>query len=298
MDEIISQPLQQMGQSGIGIEYFPHVTGSTCPQQHAHRFVEMLYVASGELDHRIGRYSYRMRTGDFSIINYGQSHKLTASGCELYNIYIDLRRFPFHDQPPCLSAFLYEVCQLHPSLVHNQNRVHLISTEGAADTALLLHLAVEEVRLKQAGYEDAMYRYVQLVLTRVSRAYEHDKPSEATLGAQRSSSDQDALQRIEELRLFIDAEFAELPSLDVLAASFGFSPTYLCRRFKAYTGKTLFRYAADRKLQHAMYLIRTSQEKIVSIAAASGFSDLSHFNRQFRRRFGASPSEVRKRGAG
>lgn len=36
--------------------------------------------------------------------------------------------------------------------------------------------------------------------------------------------------------------------------------------------------------------------QIADIAYSAGFSDLSHFNRSFRRRFGATPSDVRRRG--
>jgi AraC-like DNA-binding protein len=32
---------------------------------------------------------------------------------------------------------------------------------------------------------------------------------------------------------------------------------------------------------------------VSAIAFAAGFGDLSHFNRDFRRRYGATPSEVR-----
>jgi transcriptional regulator GlxA family with amidase domain len=35
--------------------------------------------------------------------------------------------------------------------------------------------------------------------------------------------------------------------------------------------------------------------KIVDIAIACGFNEVSHFNRQFRRRFGASPTQYRGR---
>ena len=38
--------------------------------------------------------------------------------------------------------------------------------------------------------------------------------------------------------------------------------------------------------------------KITDIALASGFLDISYFNRVFRRRFSATPSEVGNSGAG
>jgi AraC-like DNA-binding protein len=33
--------------------------------------------------------------------------------------------------------------------------------------------------------------------------------------------------------------------------------------------------------------------KLIDIALTSGFNEVSHFNRSFRRRFGASPSDMR-----
>jgi AraC-like DNA-binding protein len=38
---------------------------------------------------------------------------------------------------------------------------------------------------------------------------------------------------------------------------------------------------------------RYAERSISAIAHAVGFGDLSHFNRSFRGRFGASPTEVR-----
>lgn len=48
--------------------------------------------------------------------------------------------------------------------------------------------------------------------------------------------------------------------------------------------KQVHRRLSDRRFDH---------HSIASIAFGSGFGDLSHFNRDFRRRFGASPSDIR-----
>jgi AraC-like DNA-binding protein len=45
-------------------------------------------------------------------------------------------------------------------------------------------------------------------------------------------------------------------------------------------------------------LLTTSQasgQRIIDVALAAGFSDISHFNRMFRRRFGEVPTGVRDR---
>jgi len=40
---------------------------------------------------------------------------------------------------------------------------------------------------------------------------------------------------------------------------------------------------------------RFDEQDISTVALESGFSDISYFNRCFRRRFGATPTEVRER---
>ncbi len=61
-------------------------------------------------------------------------------------------------------------------------------------------------------------------------------------------------------------------------------------------GVTFTAYVTARRLERAHRLltgVRYQREKISTIAYDAGFKDLSHFNRLFRRRYGASPSDVR-----
>jgi AraC-like DNA-binding protein len=52
----------------------------------------------------------------------------------------------------------------------------------------------------------------------------------------------------------------------------------------------------ERRLDKAAALLRDPRwrhRKIAEIAAEAGFTDLSYFNRAFRRHFGATPSDIR-----
>jgi AraC-like DNA-binding protein len=63
------------------------------------------------------------------------------------------------------------------------------------------------------------------------------------------------------------------------------------------TGTTFTAYARDERLNHAHQMLcdaRYSRWSISAIAYRAGFGDLSHFNHVFRRRYGATPSEVRE----
>ncbi len=102
--------------------------------------------------------------------------------------------------------------------------------------------------------------------------------------------------RLRAIKQFI-AQHLSLQSLSaaVIAAHFGLTPRYIHMLFEA-EGVTLSSFVAEQRLELAKDMLRSrgsDHMSISEIAFASGFSDLSHFNRSFRRRFGATPSEVR-----
>jgi len=49
-----------------------------------------------------------------------------------------------------------------------------------------------------------------------------------------------------------------------------------------------------RRIQEALLRLRTTDEKILSIALQCGFNDLSYFNRTFKRLLGRTPRECRQ----
>src|SRR5262245_10383172 len=73
------------------------------------------------------------------------------------------------------------------------------------------------------------------------------------------------------------------------------SPRYVQMLFEG-EGTTFSQYVLNQRLARAHCLLtdpRAAGLTITAIAFEAGFSDLSHFNRTFRRLYGASPSEVR-----
>jgi AraC-like DNA-binding protein len=78
------------------------------------------------------------------------------------------------------------------------------------------------------------------------------------------------------------------------------SPRYVQMLFEG-EGTTFSQYVLNQRLARAHRLLtdpRAAGLSITAIAFEAGFSDLSHFNRAFRRLYGASPSGVRAAGHG
>jgi AraC-like DNA-binding protein len=85
-------------------------------------------------------------------------------------------------------------------------------------------------------------------------------------------------------------------SAQVVADRLGLSDRYM-RQLLETTAKTFSQHRLERRLDYA-HLLLTDQASahlgVTDVALMSGFSDVSHFNRSFRRRFGKTPSEARR----
>jgi AraC family transcriptional regulator len=100
-------------------------------------------------------------------------------------------------------------------------------------------------------------------------------------------------QRVTEALRRIEAESDRALSLQDLAGDAAMSPYHFLRVFRAVAGTTPHQFLLHTRLQRAAARLRGSQDTIASIAADAGFTDLSTFNRRFRRLIGANPSAYR-----
>lgn len=95
----------------------------------------------------------------------------------------------------------------------------------------------------------------------------------------------------------IKPDFATNPSLGLaaIAARQRVTPRYVQMLFEE-RGQSFTDYAMEQRLVGAYRMLRDDQFRHLTIAAIAyraGFGDLSHFNRNFKRRFGTTPTELR-----
>jgi AraC-like DNA-binding protein len=84
-------------------------------------------------------------------------------------------------------------------------------------------------------------------------------------------------------------------TIDLVARAHGLSLRQ-AQRFFAHSGTTFTDFVLAERLSLAHRLLsdpRSRHRKITDIAYSAGFGDLSYFNREFRRRFGDTPSAIR-----
>lgn len=83
-------------------------------------------------------------------------------------------------------------------------------------------------------------------------------------------------------------------SLTRLAEQVSVSPAHLTTQVRRWTGQSLGQWSLQARLDEAALQLRHSPKTVAEVAEQTGFSDLSHFRRLFRRRFQHTPQEYRK----
>jgi AraC-like DNA-binding protein len=74
------------------------------------------------------------------------------------------------------------------------------------------------------------------------------------------------------------------------------SEAHFIRTFKSTFGETPHRYLQRRRIERAMFLLRSTDRSVTDICMTVGFSSLGTFGRTFTEVVGEPPGEYRKRG--
>ncbi len=276
------------------MEQFPGLVSSG-EFVHTHDLIELVYVCRGEGTHILGDKETPAVPGSLVIIHHHQAHgfKTGPGGLDLINLYLDIDRFPLPLMPEGLQNILPLIIPLHPRFRHNlRNVIHLRFEEPEGVERLLLRMQVE-LKERREGFRESLQHYFTIFLIEACRCYRAQQKLSAPEpmdGTPRTRS----VVRIERLCRHLEAHFSEPLPLDDLARLTGLQKNYLCRAFKAHTGQTVLRYILQQRLGQAMLLLRQTDRPVIEIALESGFNDLPHFNRTFRREVGSSPREYRR----
>jgi AraC-like DNA-binding protein len=273
-----------LGDLGFGTTYYAAYRNET-KRMHGLDVVLLSCIFAGRAHHYLDNEVFVEDGASITVVNYGQRHDIvTENSVEVMNLFIDPTRHPLPLMPGVFQSMLPQLISLHPRLANRSNRVIRIavaSPEPMRETLQLLH---RELGTQAYGYQENARHLFSSFLIQLCR-------EAADNGVTRPAAD----ERLERVRALLDERFAERLRLDALAEHAGMSKTYLCRKFRDYTGRSIFEYLVDRRLEAAMLRLRSGNDKIATIAIESGFSDLGYFNRKFRGRLDTTPGEYRNR---
>ena len=102
-------------------------------------------------------------------------------------------------------------------------------------------------------------------------------------------------QQILNALLYIHKNALKKISVTDVMAEAALSRRLLERRFKSVTGKTLYEYITDQKLQYFAEQLSDTDEQVINIALSMGENDTKSISRRFKQLYGCTPVEWREK---
>ena len=98
------------------------------------------------------------------------------------------------------------------------------------------------------------------------------------------------------VRDVLDRDYAADLDVEALARSAHLSPDHLIRSFRSVFGETPHRYLQRRRVERAMFLLRTTDLDVTDVCLAVGYTSLGTFSRLFTAVVGKPPSDYARGG--
>ncbi|MFC4598636.1 helix-turn-helix domain-containing protein [Cohnella hongkongensis] len=138
------------------------------------------------------------------------------------------------------------------------------------------------VELSDCRTADELVRFLTAYFTEVGRVI-------------RMSREVPSHRIIEQAKTWIREHIAEDVSLVNLAEHLNISPKYLSSRFKQATNETFAEFTTQVRFERAKTLLSDLDLKILDVARKVGFTDTNYFSMAFKKQFGMTPTEYRRK---
>ncbi len=113
------------------------------------------------------------------------------------------------------------------------------------------------------------------------------------LGYQKQVTNQSS-ERIQSVCNYLLQHYKRPIALKEAAAIANMTEKAFCRFFKKSTQKTLIQFITELRISHACKMLLTGEHSVGEICFASGFNNLSNFNRVFKRVLGQTPRQYQR----
>ena len=142
---------------------------------------------------------------------------------------------------------------------------------------------------RETGYEFRTRAVFYEILYLMVSTYRETQVEESEL---KTSRRLDALSKI---TTYMREHYKEDLRLSGLASMFGYSDAYLSRMFQKYANVNFKTYLQDIRMTYAYRELLNTDKTISQIAMDNGFSSNRAFSREFQKRYGILPSELKRK---
>ncbi len=251
---------------------------------HWHREFEIIIIKKGSGIVTVNFQKYQVSSGDIIIALPGSLHSIEGNDnvtMHYENILFskDLLTFPESDLTwdEFLLPFFSGKLSIRTKISHGK-KVHGQLSE-------IIDYLDDICDKRPYGYQlavkGAIMQIIYLLIT--------NPPSQEDVTAVDKSK-----EKIKSIIRYISTHYTEEITIDEIAGYCHYSPSHFMKFFKAHTGMSFINYLNDYRVTEARTMLANTTDSILDISLQCGFTNLSNFNRIFKRKYGISPRQMRK----
>lgn len=272
---------------------------------HRHRYCEMLLLERGALRHVYNDVRTLLIPGDLVIVGENREHGYLINGeisvynCQFYTEKLDKEvireissvgllenQTKIKDNQPFSEAITAVRRNMAtedlPNYMANSGKqgvIHLSPAEQNRFTDILQRMIEEQ----ESGNPSRMLKqkYMEVILLELKKKVKHQ---DKVIRSNTNQSQNAVAQIIREMEMDMTRPF----DIEETAKKYAFSPNYLRKIFKDFTGTTPIQYLNRIRSMRASEMIQEGAD-IKEAAEEVGFYDMSYFSRVFKKHIGYSP---------
>lgn len=243
-------------------------------------YYEVGYIISGSRKIITPTRTYEASAGMVGITHPYIYHKSIAVAEEEYE-YVLIRFTPAYVEP-----LIKTVEKAFVEKINDQTIFHF--SQKSQKKILNMFLDMVEEYEKELPHREFI---LQGMLFRLLFAIYEERLSESSVIVNANTLTPPIMQAL----AYIETNFKSNPTLEEVAKKVGFSTAYFSRLFSRQMGMSYTEYLDKIKIKHVQILLTQTNKTIMEIAEETGYCHGNYLNAQFKKRFGMTPGQYRKK---
>lgn len=234
---------------------------------HWHEWLEIIYIIDGETSINTPKGSLLLKKGDFAVVGMQLLHEIIShlGNYRFQCIQINMGFILQNMAPTLLNDVVFKVKNVEEFKCHFSNIVRLMKRDDI---------------ISQLEYKAHIINLLAQCI----------KESNVNI----EKNDYEVNDIFSDMLFYISTHYQENISLKELSNKFHYTTQHISLLFKKMLDTTYYTYLTKIRLDHAKFLLMTTNKRIIDIALECGFSNEHVLINQFKKVYGQTPLQYRK----
>ena len=212
----------------------------------------------------------------------GEEHQLKKGCLYWYGPGISCHLVTDRERPLVKYFFAFHCPEGSPINCYGLDRLFIGANRGGDLVSQLVEILYNEACMSSEGSWRICCSLLDIILMKCARSQVLERHAQ-----------EQAWYVFRSAKEYIEDNFLELGGMEDVATGAGLCSAYISRLFKRYHHMSPYQFLLQKKMEHALELLRQQNMTVQQAAALTGYEDPFHFSRIFKKFKGISPSQVR-----